>query len=107
MSSARQLSLVECGKVVSSRTISAFLLCLAAWTCAAADSRGVDYGKGIQPLLAERCYSCHGPEKQNSGLRLDRKLRALRGGDSGKAIIPAKRSASLLIKDVERTRADT
>jgi len=89
------------------RTIATFLLCLAAWTCAAADSRGVDYGKEIQPLLAERCYSCHGPEKQKGGLRLDRKMDALHGGDNGKAIIPGKSSESLLIKNVSGENADT
>src|ERR1044071_57409 len=50
----------------------------------------VDFAKDIQPLLAKNCYSCHGPEKQKNGLRLDRKVDALAGGDSGKAIRPGK-----------------
>ncbi len=29
------------------------------------------YLKQIKPLLAEKCISCHGPVKQESGLRLD------------------------------------
>jgi cytochrome c553 len=27
----------------------------------------------IRPVLAERCFSCHGPDKQKGGIRLDRK----------------------------------
>ncbi len=25
----------------------------------------------IRPILAERCYECHGPDKQKSDLRMD------------------------------------
>ena len=57
-----------------------------------------DYLKDIQPLLAERCYQCHGLEKQKGGLRLDVKSKALEGGDSGVAILPGKGANSLLIK---------
>ena len=57
-----------------------------------------DYLKDIQPLLAERCYQCHGLEKQKGGLRLDVKSKALEGGDSGVAILPGKGADSLIIK---------
>src|SRR3954454_15149781 len=57
-----------------------------------------DFQKDIQPLLAERCYQCHGLEKQKGGLRLDLKRKALEGGDSGVAIVPGKSADSLLIK---------
>jgi mono/diheme cytochrome c family protein len=36
-----------------------------------AASRKVDYKQDIQPLLSQNCYSCHGPEVQQAGLRLD------------------------------------
>jgi hypothetical protein len=32
-----------------------------------------DYTRDVEPLLAKRCYMCHGPQQQMSGLRLDRK----------------------------------
>src|ERR671912_299668 len=48
-----------------------------------ATSRKVDYKQDIQPLLAQKCYSCHGPEVQQAGLRLDLRQNALRGGDYG------------------------
>src|SRR5262245_8665453 len=63
-------------------------------------SRAVDFKREIQPLFAERCYSCHGVDKQKGGLRLDRKIDALTGGDSGKVIAPGKSAESLLIQNV-------
>src|SRR5579859_1129080 len=60
----------------------------------------VDFAKEIRPLFAARCYSCHGPEKPKNGLRLDSKAAAMSGGDSGKAILPGKSPASLLIQRV-------
>src|SRR5688572_31639120 len=37
----------------------------------------------FRSLLAEKCYSCHGPDVQQAGLRLDLRQNALRGGDYG------------------------
>lgn len=42
------------------------------------------YTEKVQPILSAKCYSCHGPEKQKAGLRLDKPEVALKGGDSGK-----------------------
>ena len=58
----------------------------------------VDYQKDVKPLLAENCYSCHGIEAQQAGLRLDLRQAALRGGDYGPVIIPGKSAESKLIK---------
>ncbi len=41
--------------------------------------------------------SCHGPSQQQSGLRLDIKVPALRGGDSGVVILPGNSAQSKLI----------
>src|SRR5688572_21695120 len=46
-------------------------------------SRQVDFAADIQPLFQKNCFSCHGAEHQEGGLRLDQKKRALEGGDSG------------------------
>ena len=61
---------------------------------------GVDYEHDIKPLLKERCYACHGPLAQESGLRLDTAAAALRGGDSGTAIVPGDAEGSLLVRRV-------
>lgn len=63
-----------------------------------ASSIKVDYTKDIRPLLSQNCYSCHGPEVQQSGLRLDLRQNALRGGDYGPVIIPGNSAESKLIR---------
>jgi hypothetical protein len=49
----------------------------------------VDFEKDVQPILSQKCHSCHGDEVQQSGLRLDKRQNALRGGDYGPVILPA------------------
>ena len=63
----------------------------------AANSK-VDFSRDIEPLLAKRCQLCHGPQQQMSGLRLDQKEAALRGGASGKDILPGNSAGSRLIR---------
>jgi uncharacterized membrane protein len=45
------------------------------------------YAENIQPVLASKCYQCHGSEKQKGGYRLDQPEDARKGGDSGKPAI--------------------
>src|SRR5262245_9537990 len=59
--------------------------------------RQVDFARDVQPIFAKHCISCHGPKKSRSGLRLDRKADALKGGDMGRAVIPGKAADSPLI----------
>ncbi len=66
----------------------------------------VDFAKDIQPLLADRCFSCHGEKKQESGLRLDRKADAFKGGDHGPAIVPGKPAESVLLQAITGTHAE-
>jgi hypothetical protein len=60
----------------------------------------------VRPILAERCLKCHGPRKQSSGLRLDRRQSILEGGDSGPAVVPGKPEQSVLIHAVSHRRDD-
>ena len=60
----------------------------------------VDFQKDIQPIFQQSCYDCHGPNNQLSGLRLDRKESALKGGALGKDILPGKASESPLFTRV-------
>jgi len=57
----------------------------------------VDFNKDIQPLLAAKCYACHGSKVQQSGLRLDKRQNALRGGDYGPVILQGKSAESKFI----------
>ncbi|WP_020472022.1 DUF1553 domain-containing protein [Zavarzinella formosa] len=58
------------------------------------------FEKDILPIFQAQCLSCHGPDKQRGGLRLDRKADALAGGDSEKAIVPGHADKSLLLKRI-------
>ncbi len=62
-----------------------------------AAGRKVDFVRDIQPLFASRCVRCHGPDKAEGGLRLDRKEDALAGSNSGPVLTPGKSAASRLI----------
>ena len=65
-----------------------------------AEERKVDFAKDIQPILSENCYKCHGPDHQESGLRLDQKSTAMKGGERGAPILPGKPSESLLFRAI-------
>lgn len=54
----------------------------------------------IRPLLAQRCFDCHGPDTQESGLRLDSLAAMLTGGDSGPAVVPGQPDESLLVEAI-------
>ena len=55
-----------------------------------------DYATHIKPLFERSCVKCHGPEKRKSGLRLDQKRFALKGGESGPAIVPGDSAKSIV-----------
>tara|TARA_B100001123_G_scaffold451328_1_gene631357 strand:+ start:35461 stop:38082 length:2622 start_codon:yes stop_codon:yes gene_type:complete len=58
---------------------------------------GVDFARDIAPILQNRCQSCHGPDQQMSGLRLDTREGLLKGGYSGPSVRVGESAASLLI----------
>ena len=60
----------------------------------------------VRPVLVEHCQSCHGPEKQKAGLRLDSRAFLLQGGESGPAVVPGNPEASLLLKAVSHADPD-
>ena len=83
-----------------------FLLALCA--CSQADRSIEDHSQElgpdfftneIQPILKERCFECHGPQKKRvkGGLRIDGPDALLRGGNSGPAVNPDDPDASLLL----------
>ncbi len=58
------------------------------------------FEKEVRPILAENCYSCHGPQQQMSSLRLDSRAGMIRGGDRGPSIVPGNPEESLLVRAV-------
>jgi mono/diheme cytochrome c family protein len=60
-------------------------------------SSKVSFIREIEPVLQQRCQKCHGPDKQQGGLRLDQRPSLLLGGDSGlPAVIPGEPASSPL-----------
>lgn len=62
-------------------------------TCLAPSSVAQDgdfFERQVRPILANRCYPCHGPHagEGQAGLRLDSLAGMLAGGRSGPAIVP-------------------
>ena len=77
-----------------------FIAFCATLKCAASETVA-EFNRDIKPLLAERCLSCHGPEKRKGGLRLDLRAGFFREGDSGKLpLVPGKSKESQLIQRV-------
>lgn len=64
------------------------------------------YSQIIQPLLQEKCYSCHGAEKQKGKLRLDQAEFILKGGKNGEAIKAGSPEESELMKRLLLPRED-
>ncbi len=73
------------------------LLAVRAPMLAADPPKPVDFERDVKPIFAKHCISCHGAEKAKSGLRLDRRAEVLKGGESGKVIVPGKSADSRLI----------
>jgi mono/diheme cytochrome c family protein len=57
----------------------------------------VDFARDIKPILQRSCLSCHGADRPKGGLRLDNRDAALKGGDSGRAILPGDSTNSPLV----------
>src|SRR5258706_7874841 len=60
------------------------------------------FEKQVRPLLAANCLACHGPQKQEGGLRLDTREAVLRGGESGPAAVAGNAQESRLVQAIRR-----
>ena len=59
----------------------------------------VDFVREVRPILQQHCHECHGEKKQKSGLRLDVKAVAFKGGDElGPSVVMGKAKESPLIR---------
>ena len=80
--------------------LAALLLLGLALTGRTATPAPISFDRDIQPILAENCYHCHGPDAahRKGGLRLDQRDAAFRGGKSElAAIVAGKPDASELV----------
>ena len=96
---------------MSPRAVAAFSLAAASLVAALAgagsvlrqiaSSREPDFGAEIRPILADRCFACHGvdPAKREARLRLDDRASAIARG----AVVPGEPAASALVARIRAT----
>ena len=76
------------------------LISLSGWV----ENRGVkvSFDDEIRPILSDKCYACHGPDKKKlkANLRLDVKESAFAQRDGSPAIVPGKPLESTLYQRI-------
>lgn len=99
---SQRTALIRQGKVWSDLAcrLAVTALTLTGVAHRASGEETIDFEQTIRPLLVARCGDCHGPDTQESRLRLDVRHRAFKGGDFGPVILPGKAAASELIKRI-------
>ena len=100
--------------MVARRAVSGLAWCVVALVLAPASSAADDQAPGesaaaeavnhfetqVRPLLAAKCWKCHGADKQQASLRLDSSAAVTSGGDSGPAVVPGDPEHSPMIAAV-------
>ena len=73
-------------------TVTVVLVFFSTISCSNAQQpiREIDFDLDVRPILADRCYACHGPDEHSreADLRLDQPESALGTKDAGAAIVP-------------------
>jgi hypothetical protein len=68
----------------------------------------IDFARQVQPILAQHCFTCHGPDdkKRKADLRLDRRTDAFAVRDGGAAFVAGDPDASLALRHITSTDPD-
>ena len=89
-------------------SLASAVIAMAAAALSAAETRpaqnaGVDFARDVRPILAQHCWSCHGPDEKSrqADLRLDQRESAL----AANAIVPGDPAASELIARIDSADA--
>lgn len=67
-----------------------FVLAILSAFPVAAQTTDVDFAREIRPLLARKCYACHGPDQGEGGLHLHERDAAFKLLESGARHRPGK-----------------
>ena len=86
------------------RAVVAFLLLYGPLLAGETSRDSPSFGRDIRPILAAKCYSCHGPdtEKREAELRLDLRSDAVKS----EAIVPGKPELSELVRRIQTVDLD-
>jgi mono/diheme cytochrome c family protein len=66
----------------------------------------IDFNRDVLPLFQARCVECHGPDTQESGLRVDSRPALLAGGDFGPALVPGEPTKTEILRRMTATDPD-
>ncbi|MEX1040891.1 MAG: PSD1 and planctomycete cytochrome C domain-containing protein [Pirellulaceae bacterium] len=86
--------------------VSGSLLILFAMATTALAQEEIDFQRHIRPILADRCFACHGPDQEHrsGGFRLDQRESALGEADSGEhPIVEGNPDTSELLRRIVTT----
>src|SRR5437868_14901577 len=80
------------------------LLIAAAHLASAQPAKKVTYDEDVRPILARRCFTCHGNGEARNGLSLETFAGVMKGGASGDAVQPGRPATSLLYQAVAQEK---
>ena len=87
--------------IVSRRVTTAAIVFYSIGCCYAfTPAAEVDYSSQIKPLLASKCYSCHGALKQEAELRLETRALMLAGNGGDPVLTPGNALSSVLFQRI-------
>jgi hypothetical protein len=103
----RRLRLSESARSGSAKPQAALLIVLAlASPCAAQSPQQIEFFEArVRPILAENCFTCHGPKKQSGGVRLDSRQAVLGDSEHGPIVVPGAPEKSVLAQVIQHTGA--
>ncbi len=64
-------------------------------------SNALVYPQIVQAILTQNCVTCHGPNRQKGGLRLDSYRRLMHGRNGQPVVLPGHSARSILIQRIE------
>ena len=70
---------------------------------AASDDAIEFFERQVRPLLAAKCWECHGDDAAEGGLRLSTRAAVLKGGQSGPIVVERQPASSRLVQAIRRT----
>src|SRR5262245_11905301 len=88
------------------KTLSALLAAILLLGAGGPQEGSRDLAREAQAIFQEHCISCHGPKKVKGRFRLDTRTLALKGGLSGRDIVPGSSRESRLLELVQSSDAD-
>ncbi|MFZ9090652.1 MAG: c-type cytochrome domain-containing protein, partial [Planctomycetaceae bacterium] len=99
----------QCFRLINTAAMIGATVFVAAVTGSTAVCGDVDFVREIRPILAEKCFACHGPDEQTRqvGLRFDVRTAATGQLQSGSiAIVPGDPTTSELIRRIDSSDPD-